>query len=68
MFCCKNNTKTHDSEPNFIGETRKKHDFDRFSLSELGFGMTIWKDPRQQSTKVEKSKFQYLSLKKHQTF
>ena len=58
MFCCKNKIKTHDSVPNFIDETRKIHDFDRFSLSELGFGMTIWKDPRQQSTKVEKSKIQ----------
>ena len=66
MFCCKNKIKTHDSVPNFIGETRKIRDFDRFSLSELGFGMTIWKDPRQQSTKVKTSKILCLSFTKNQ--
>ena len=54
--------------PNFIDETRKIRDFDRFSLSELGFGMTIWKDPRQQSTKVEKLKIQCFSFTKHKKY
>ena len=37
-----------------------------FCLSEHGFDMVVSKDPRQQSTKVEKSKIQYLSFTKHQ--
>ena len=37
-------------------------------LARLGFGLVVSKDPRQQSTKVEKSKFQYLSFKKHPKF
>ena len=34
----------------------------------LGFGLPIWKDPRQQSTKVKKSKVDGLSFKKHHFF
>ena len=66
MFCCKNNINTLALIPNFSDETRNVRDFDRFLLSELGFDMTIWKDPRQQSTKVEKSKIQCFSFTKNQ--
>ena len=66
MFCCKNTVKHHVLNCKKTGETRKITILTRFCLPKLGFGMVVSKDPRQQSTKVEKSKIQHLSLKKKQ--
>ena len=66
MFCCENTVKTKVLNCKKTGETRKITVLTRFCLPELGFDMVVSKDPRQQSTKVEKSKNQYLSFKKNQ--
>ena len=64
MFCCENTVKTHVLNCKKTGETRKITILTRFCLQELGFDMVVSKDPRQQSTKVEKSKIQCFSFTK----
>ena len=66
MFCCQNTVYNQDFYANFTTQTVKFPDLSRFWLAMLGFGPPNWKDPRQQSTKVEKYKVDGPSCKKHQ--
>ena len=64
MFCCENTVYNQDFHDIFTTQTVKFPDLSRFWLVMLGFGLPSWKDPRQQSTKVEKYKVDGLSFKK----
>ena len=66
MFCCENGVKTHDLR--WLVKQGKFTILTWSCLSEFGFALVVSKDPRQQSTKVEKLKWQYLSFKKHPKF
>ena len=66
ILCCENTVYKRDFCDNFTIQTVKFPDLSRFWLAMLGFGLPSWKDPRQQSTKVEKSKIQCFSFTKLQ--
>jgi len=67
-FCCENAVYKHDFASKNPSETVKFPDLSRFWLVMLGFSTGDWKDPRQQSTKVQKWKVEGVSFKKHPTF
>ena len=65
-FVAKTQYFEHDVTSKMTTQTVIFSNLTRFGLAMLGFIMVSWKDPRQQSTKVEKSKVEGLSFIKLQ--